>query len=188
MTYPNAYRTEMTGEFLHVVLEDVADNLFNPDPYYQQGGDMVRIGGIGYQIDITKPQGSRITDLTLAENRRKDRRGEKLYRRRLGQCQRRHRRPADLGCRGKIHRPERHRGSRRRKHQCQSGGNLKMIGRTRMMKVLSLALIGALAAGAALAEGKTHFVAIHVDENDPQVMNMALNNVVNVSKLLRKHR
>lgn len=49
------------------------------------------------------------------------------------------------------------------------------------MKVLSLALIGALAAGAALAEGKTHFVAIHVDENDPQVMNMALNNVVNVS-------
>ena len=65
MTYGEAYRTEMTGEFLHVVLEDVADNLFNPDPYYQQGGDMVRTGGIGYRIDITKPQGERITDLTL---------------------------------------------------------------------------------------------------------------------------
>lgn len=65
MTYPNAYRTEMTGEFLHIVLEDVADNLFNPDPFYQQGGDMVRTGGLGYRIDINQPQGSRITDLTL---------------------------------------------------------------------------------------------------------------------------
>ena len=65
MSYPNAYRTEMTGEFLHVVLEDVADNLFNPDPYYQQGGDMVRVGGMGYRIDISKEQGKRITDMTL---------------------------------------------------------------------------------------------------------------------------
>ena len=65
MTYPEAYRTEMTGEFLHVVLEDVADNLFNPDPYYQQGGDMVRVGGLGYHIDVRKPQGERITNMTL---------------------------------------------------------------------------------------------------------------------------
>lgn len=65
MTYGEAYRTEMTGEFLHVVLEDVADNLFNPDPYYQQGGDMVRVGGLGYRIDVSKPQGSRITEMTL---------------------------------------------------------------------------------------------------------------------------
>lgn len=65
MTYGEAYRTEMTGEFLHIVLEDVADNLFNPDPYYQQGGDMVRVGGLGYRIDITKPQGDRITEMTL---------------------------------------------------------------------------------------------------------------------------
>jgi S-sulfosulfanyl-L-cysteine sulfohydrolase len=65
MSYGEAYRTEMTGEFLHVVLEDVADNLFNPDPYYQQGGDMVRVGGLGYRIDVTKPQGSRITEMTL---------------------------------------------------------------------------------------------------------------------------
>jgi S-sulfosulfanyl-L-cysteine sulfohydrolase len=65
MSYPAAYRSEMTGEFLHTVLEDVADNLFNPDPYYQQGGDMVRVGGLGYRIDISKEQGSRITDMTL---------------------------------------------------------------------------------------------------------------------------
>lgn len=65
MTYPNAYRTEMTGDFLKIVLEDVADNIFNPDPYYQQGGDMVRVGGMGYRIDIAKPQGARISDMTL---------------------------------------------------------------------------------------------------------------------------
>ncbi|MFK7754605.1 MAG: thiosulfohydrolase SoxB [Sedimentitalea sp.] len=65
MTYGKAYRTEMTWEFLHIVLEDVADNLFNPDPYYQQGGDMVRTGGLGYRIDITKSQGARITEMTL---------------------------------------------------------------------------------------------------------------------------
>ena len=65
MSYGKVYRTEMTGEFIHIILEDVADNLFNPDPYYQQGGDMVRIGGMGYRIDINKPQGERISELTL---------------------------------------------------------------------------------------------------------------------------
>ena len=65
MSYGKVYRTEMTGEFIHVILEDVADNLFNPDPYYQQGGDMVRIGGMGYRIDINQPQGRRISELTL---------------------------------------------------------------------------------------------------------------------------
>ena len=65
MSYGEAYKTEMTGEFLHIILEDVADNLFNPDPYYQQGGDMVRVGGLGYRIDINKPQGQRITEMTL---------------------------------------------------------------------------------------------------------------------------
>jgi sulfur-oxidizing protein SoxB len=65
MSYPNAYRTEMTGEFIKVILEDVADNIFNPDPYYQQGGDMVRIGGMAYAIDISKPQGERVSDMTL---------------------------------------------------------------------------------------------------------------------------
>ncbi|MBU2358766.1 MAG: 5'-nucleotidase C-terminal domain-containing protein, partial [Alphaproteobacteria bacterium] len=65
MTYGKAYRSEMTGDNLKLIMEDVADNLFNPDPYYQQGGDMVRVGGIGYRIDITKNIGDRISDLTL---------------------------------------------------------------------------------------------------------------------------
>ena len=55
----------MTGETLKTVMEDVADNLFNADPYYQQGGDMVRVGGVAYAIDVARPAGSRISDLTL---------------------------------------------------------------------------------------------------------------------------
>jgi sulfur-oxidizing protein SoxB len=65
MTYPAAYRMTMTGARLKEVLEDVADNLFNPDPYYQQGGDMVRVGGVSYAIDIGQPAGRRISDLKL---------------------------------------------------------------------------------------------------------------------------
>jgi len=65
ITYPAAYRTEMTGAFLKTVLEDVADNLFNPDPYYQQGGDMVRVGGLGYTIDPAAAAGERISDMTF---------------------------------------------------------------------------------------------------------------------------
>jgi sulfur-oxidizing protein SoxB len=64
ITYPQAYRTSMTGERLKEILEDVADNLFNPDPYYQQGGDMVRCGGLGYAIDVSKPMGQRISAMT----------------------------------------------------------------------------------------------------------------------------
>ena len=64
ITYPNAYRTEFTGQFLREILEDVADNLFNTDPYYQQGGDMVRVGGMSYSINPTKPIGQRISDMT----------------------------------------------------------------------------------------------------------------------------
>ncbi len=68
ITYPNVYRNEFTGEFLKVILEDVADNLFNVDPYYQQGGDMVRVGGMGYTIDVDKPIGSRISNMTLLKD------------------------------------------------------------------------------------------------------------------------
>ncbi|TMJ01108.1 MAG: thiosulfohydrolase SoxB [Alphaproteobacteria bacterium] len=64
ITYPQVYRQTMTGARLKEVLEDVADNLFNPDPYYQQGGDMVRCGGLGYTIDVGKSMGSRISGLT----------------------------------------------------------------------------------------------------------------------------
>ncbi|MBM3488375.1 MAG: thiosulfohydrolase SoxB [Alphaproteobacteria bacterium] len=63
ITYPNAYRTEMTGEALKALLEDVADNLFNLDPYLQQGGDMVRAGGIAYTLDVGQPIGRRVSDL-----------------------------------------------------------------------------------------------------------------------------
>ncbi len=65
MSYGKAYRTEMTGEFLKIVLEDVGDNLFNPDPYLQQGGDMVRVGGMSFGFDISKKQGDRVSDMTL---------------------------------------------------------------------------------------------------------------------------
>src|SRR6478672_748503 len=65
LSYPAAYRTTMTGARLKEVLEDVADNLFNPDPYYQQGGDMVRVGGVSYTIDVSQSIGNRIRDLTL---------------------------------------------------------------------------------------------------------------------------
>ena len=58
----------MTGAFIKEILEDVADNLFNPDPYYQQGGDMVRTGGLGYAIDVSKPIGQRISEMTLLES------------------------------------------------------------------------------------------------------------------------
>jgi sulfur-oxidizing protein SoxB len=64
ITYPQVYRQTMSGARLKEILEDVADNLFNPDPYYQQGGDMVRCGGIGYRIDPAKPMGQRISRMT----------------------------------------------------------------------------------------------------------------------------
>jgi sulfur-oxidizing protein SoxB len=64
ITYPQVYRMSMTGARLKEILEDVADNLFNPDPYYRQGGDMVRCGGLGYTIDVAQPMGSRISALT----------------------------------------------------------------------------------------------------------------------------
>lgn len=68
MTYPNAYRSQMTGKMIKDILEDVADNLFNPDPYYQQGGDMVRVGGMGYKIDVNAKMGGRISEMTLLKD------------------------------------------------------------------------------------------------------------------------
>ncbi|VVE32590.1 thiosulfohydrolase SoxB [Pandoraea soli] len=65
ITYPYTTLTPMTGETIKTVLEDVADNLFNPDPYYQQGGDMVRVGGMDYTIDPMAPMGQRITEMRL---------------------------------------------------------------------------------------------------------------------------
>ena len=68
MTYPAAYRSTMTGQTLKDIMEDVADNLFNRDPYYQQGGDMVRVGGMGYTIDPNAAIGSRISDMTVLKS------------------------------------------------------------------------------------------------------------------------
>ncbi|MDP2007447.1 MAG: thiosulfohydrolase SoxB, partial [Rubrivivax sp.] len=65
ITYPYATLTEMSGETIKTVLEDVADNLFNPDPYYQQGGDMVRVGGLAYTMTPGGTMGGRISDMRL---------------------------------------------------------------------------------------------------------------------------
>lgn len=65
ITYPTATLNHISGEDIKLIMEDVADNLFNEDPYYQQGGDMVRIGGLKYSIDPTKKIGSRINDMEL---------------------------------------------------------------------------------------------------------------------------
>lgn len=64
-TYSYATVTPMSGEMIKTILEDVGDNLFNPDPYYQQGGDMVRVGGLQFSCDPTAPMGKRISDMRL---------------------------------------------------------------------------------------------------------------------------
>jgi sulfur-oxidizing protein SoxB len=65
ITYPYVTVNELTGENIKTILEDVADNLFNPDPYYQQGGDMVRVGGLQYTCDPNARMGSRIGGFSL---------------------------------------------------------------------------------------------------------------------------
>lgn len=70
MTYPETYLREMDGKTIKAILEDVADNLFNKDPYYQQGGDMVRTGGLSYKIDPAKTIGHRISDLHLTNGQK----------------------------------------------------------------------------------------------------------------------
>ena len=65
MTYPETYRREMTGKTIKLILEDVCDNLFNPNPYYQQGGDMVRVGGMNYICKPNESIGKRIDRMTL---------------------------------------------------------------------------------------------------------------------------
>lgn len=67
VTYPEVYIQSMTGEQIKSVMEDVCDNLFNPDPYYQQGGDMVRVGGMSYVCEPAGPPGRRISNLTLLD-------------------------------------------------------------------------------------------------------------------------
>jgi len=66
ITYPHTSVSELSGAAIKTILEDVCDNLFNPDPYYQQGGDMVRVGGMTYSCDPNAKQGRRIADMRLA--------------------------------------------------------------------------------------------------------------------------
>ncbi|MCP5416156.1 MAG: thiosulfohydrolase SoxB [Chromatiaceae bacterium] len=65
ITYPETYRREMKGSEIKAILEDVSDNLFNVDPYFQQGGDMVRVGGLDYTCAPNQSFGKRISDMTL---------------------------------------------------------------------------------------------------------------------------
>jgi len=65
LTYPEMTRNTFTGAQIKEILEDVADNLYNVDPFYQQGGDMVRVGGLKYAIDPTAEIGNRISEMEL---------------------------------------------------------------------------------------------------------------------------
>jgi sulfur-oxidizing protein SoxB len=65
ITYPETYTREMTGSEIKAILEDVCDNLFNVDPFYRQGGDMVRVGGMDYVCDPLAGFGERISNMTL---------------------------------------------------------------------------------------------------------------------------
>jgi sulfur-oxidizing protein SoxB len=65
MSYANCYRTTMKGSMLKTILEDICDNIFNPDPYYQGGGDMVRTGGMGFTVNPFGTTGNRISNLTF---------------------------------------------------------------------------------------------------------------------------
>jgi sulfur-oxidizing protein SoxB len=69
ITYPETYVSKLTGSEIKNTLEDVCDNLFNPDPYYQQGGDMVRIGGLTYRCTPSEAIGRRVSDLKLDNGR-----------------------------------------------------------------------------------------------------------------------
>jgi sulfur-oxidizing protein SoxB len=66
ITYPQCTLTDLTGERIKAILEDVADNLFHPDPYLQQGGDMVRVGGLTFACAPRAAAGARISDLRVA--------------------------------------------------------------------------------------------------------------------------
>jgi len=65
ISYPQVSVNALSGAMIKTILEDVGDNLFNPDPYYQQGGDMVRVGGMTYTCDPFAPMGRRIQDMRL---------------------------------------------------------------------------------------------------------------------------
>ena len=99
ITYPAVYRTAMKGETIKAILEDVADNSFNPDPYLQQGGDMVRVGGMGYTIDVDGAMGSRIANMHMLGTGAPIEPEKEYVVAGWGSVNEGTRRPADLGCR-----------------------------------------------------------------------------------------
>ena len=100
ITYPAVYRTAMNGAAIKAILEDVADNLFYPDPYLQQGGDMVRVGGMGFTVNVDARAGRAHQQHAPAQIGGGDRGRQGLRGCRLGLDQRGHAGPADLGCGG----------------------------------------------------------------------------------------
>ncbi len=124
ITYPETYVREMSGEQIKLILEDVCDNLFNPDPYYQQGGDMVRVGGMDYVCD---PKGGRGQSHILDDARRRHchRSRANVQGRRLGHRGLAGARAAHLGrgggvparCRRRRSDPFEHAGPARRKRK-----------------------------------------------------------------------
>jgi S-sulfosulfanyl-L-cysteine sulfohydrolase len=67
ITYPQVTLNSLTGSQIKAILEDIADNLFHPDPYSRQGGDMVRVAGMSYSIDPAAKAGARVSDLRIGE-------------------------------------------------------------------------------------------------------------------------
>jgi len=65
LSYPNALVRELSGAEIQQIMEDVADNLFHPDPYYRQGGDMLRVGGLAYAIAPARLMGRRISEIRV---------------------------------------------------------------------------------------------------------------------------
>jgi sulfur-oxidizing protein SoxB len=109
ITYPENYVLSMTGGQIKDVLEDICDNLFNADPYYQQGGDMVRVGGMAYTCTPAESAGRRISELKLDNGRSLE--AGKSYRV-AGWASVNEQRSAGMGCIGKhlrsLKTPDRH--------------------------------------------------------------------------------
>ena len=161
MTYPETYVLKMTGSQIKDVLEDVCDNLFNADPYYQQGGDMVRVGGLAYACSPAEAVGHRISDLKLGQ-RQVARSRQELQSGGMGVRQRTAGR-AGVGCvrqasaRRKNAGPARHRrhleGRRRQSGHRGTGMTSIRTNRRSTLRALGSAVIAALMVTAAACRG-----------------------------------
>ncbi len=152
ITYPQTTVNELSGEMIKTILEDVGDNLFNPDPYYQQGGDMVRVGGLTYTCTPGASMGQRITDMRLGGQA--DRGRAQVQGGRLGPRGRGRQGRADLG--GRHHVPARSQDRRAPEAQpaeAGRGGRQPRDGLMRSAFSLFAASLLAIAATAIAAQG-----------------------------------